>query len=135
MRREELATALRKNWPVWLVLFFLLIFSGFFGIREFWRWYNLKHEYDKLGQDITTTQGQIEKLNQEKENMDNPEFLEKEARAKLNLKREGESVLMVISDDNSFPKEDFVNQLNQGRFDQKPGFWFNLKNWQDYFFK
>ncbi len=135
MWRQELATALKKNWTIWLVLFFLLIFSGFFGLREFWRWYNLKSEYNKLNQDIVTTENQINELNQEKENMNNPVFLEKEARTKLNLKKEGELVLTVISDDKSFPKEDFLSQMVQGKFDQKPGFWFNLKNWQEYFFK
>lgn len=128
-----LGIALRKNWPVWSVLVFLFLFSGFFGLREFWRWYNLNKDFGAINANIITTQNQTGELKQELDNLNNPVFLEKEARSRLNLKKEGESVLVVVSE-NNFPAEDFLEQMNRGEFDQSTGFWLNFKNWKEYLF-
>ena len=134
MWREDLATALRKNWPVWLILFLLFIFSGFFGLREVWRWWNLTSEYNQINRSIGEASQKTENLKQELTNLSNPVFLEKEARSRLNLKKEGEYVLTVVSD-NNFPQEDFADRLANGEFDKQPGIWFNLNNWKKYFFR
>lgn len=134
MTREELAMALRKNWPAWLALVFLFCAGAFFGTREFWRWRQIESDYKNAEKEIAVILEKTGELEREYDNMNNPALLEKDARSRLNLKREGESVLVVVSE-NNFPKEDFLAQLQSGEFDGKSDFWLNLDNWRKYFFQ
>lgn len=133
MRREEIATTLKKGWGLTLALLFLFGASAFFGLREFWRWRSLNADFESAQTEIIKTQADAAEFQKELANMSNPVFLEKEARAKLNLKREGELALVVVSE-NNFPPENFLASPGQGGFDSISNFWLNLKEWRRYFF-
>ncbi|MEK7609470.1 MAG: hypothetical protein AAB476_03260, partial [Patescibacteria group bacterium] len=83
-------------------------------------------------------------LKEELADLSRPELMEKEARARLNLKREGEAVLIVVSDDD-FPEENFLTSKTDGLFaplksafieglNNPESIWFNLNNWKTYLF-
>jgi len=134
MSREEFLAILKRNWSVWLVLSVLFLFGGYTAGREFWQWFKLRADYSLITKNIQQTQKQSAELKKELAGLSDPQIIEKEARAKLNLKKEGESVLVVVSED-SFPKEDFLSEPIKSRIVDKGSFWFNVINWKNYFFR
>ncbi len=131
MVKPEFIIALKKNWISWSFLGVVFIFSGYVAGREFWRWFKLNSDYNAIAQDIKRTEQQTQGLKRELDNLNNPQILEKEARSRLNLKKEGEQVLVVVSEGN-FPKEDFLTNPNQP-LEDKNGLWFNVLEWLKYF--
>ncbi len=132
MSRAEFTILLKKKWPTWLALGALFLFSLFLGGRELWRWQGINTEYQAVKNKVGLYQQQSQEMQNEINNLARPAVLEKEARTKLNLKREGESVLVVVGEDN-FPEEDFLKAQAHGLFDNPGGIWFNIKNWLNYF--
>lgn len=124
--------ALKKNWVSWFFLGLVFIFSGYVAGREFWRWFKLSSDYNAVVTDIRETEQQTQGLKRQLDNLNNPQILEKEARSRLNLKKEGEQVLVVVSE-GDFPKEDFLTNHSQP-LEDKNGLWFNVRNWKRYFF-
>lgn len=72
-----------------------VIWLGLVSVKSYYRKYQLDQEIARLKIEI----GKTDQRNQEIANLidylGNPDFLEKEAKEKLNLKKEGESVIMV----------------------------------------
>lgn len=132
MYREEFAIMLKRKWPVWLLLAAVFFLAVFLGGREFWRWYGINQEYQTAKNKVSDFEQQLQELTGELSDLARPEVLEKEARAKLNFKKEGESVLVVVGGDN-FPKEDFLKAQAHSLFDNPSGIWFNIKSWLSYF--
>ncbi len=127
-----------------LPLIIIFLFSFYFGLREFWRWYGINREYTHLESEVAFSQNESQNLSQELADLSRPEALEKEARAKLNLKKQGEAMLVVVSEDN-FPQENFLAAESRGwrawlkkpileGFDNPDSIWFNVKNWYSYIF-
>ena len=131
MWKEELAIKIKSNWKVLVPLSAVLVFSFYLGIREFWRWYQINSEYSGIKKEIAVTQSKAEELKNEFQNLKNPELLEKEARGKLNLKKDGEYVLVVVGE-NNFPEENFLSADVSSVFDNPDSIWFNFKNWKNY---
>lgn len=132
MPREEFTILLKKKWLVWLGLGVLFLFSLFLAGREFWRWHGINNEYQVVKNKTDSYEKDSKRLQGEIDNLSKPEVLEKEARSRLNLKKEGESVLVVVGD-NNFPEENFLKAEAQGTFDNPNSIWFNVKNWLKYF--
>lgn len=144
MRQREPATMLGKNWFSLSALFVFVLASGYLGLREFWRWWAIDREYQNIQEEIITFDSRSGELKRELADLSRTEIKEKEARARLNLKREGESVLIVVSDDN-FPEENFSPSRTGGLFaplksafikglNNPDSVWFNLNNWKTYLF-
>ena len=144
MRQRELATILGKNWLSLSALFIFALALGYLGVREFWRWWVINQEYQNIQEEIITLNSRSGELKEELADLSRPELMEKEARARLNLKREGEAVLIVVSDDD-FPEEDFLKAKAGGLFaplksafieglNNPESIWFNLNNWKTYLF-
>ena len=144
MWKEELAIKVKSSWKILIPLFLVFVFSFYLGAREFWRWFQINSEYARIEKDIAVTKLKTEEFKSEFQNLKNPELLEKEVRGRLNLKREGEYVVVVISE-NDFPEEDFLGAdavsvftpLEAGLltgFDNPDSIWFNLKVWKNYLF-
>jgi len=79
-------------------LFFLLlavIWIGLVSIKAYYKKYQLDQEIASLKKEIGKLDKQNDELNQLTKYFNNQSFLEKEAKDKLNLKKEGESVVMV----------------------------------------
>lgn len=132
MIKQEFISALKKNWTLWFFLGLVFIFSGYIAGREFWRWFKLSSDYNAIVKNTQETEQQTQGLKRELDNLNNPRILEKEARSRLNLKKEGEQVLVVVSE-GDFPKEDFLT--NPGPpLEDKNGLWFNVLEWKRYFF-
>ena len=132
MIKREFIIAFKKNWVSWFFLGLVFIFSGYVAGREFWRWFKLSSDYNAIAQNTQETQQQTQGLKRQLSNLNSPQILEKEARSRLNLKKEGEQVLVVVSEDN-FPKEDFLTNPSRP-LEDKDGFWFNVLEWKRYFF-
>ncbi|MEK7209546.1 MAG: septum formation initiator family protein [Patescibacteria group bacterium] len=132
MKWDELGIVIKKKWRVLIPLLFVLLFSGYLGFREFWRWWAINNVYRDLAREETELKNKSQYLKEELDNLNKPDFLEKEARTRLNLKKEGELVLVVVSE-NNFPPEDFSKSEAVDFFDKKGTVWFNLKRWRDYF--
>ncbi|MDP3800339.1 MAG: septum formation initiator family protein [bacterium] len=132
MQREEFTILLKKKWPVWLGLGAVFLFSLFLAGREFYRWYGINSEYKIVKDKTDSYEQESKKLQTEIDSLSKPEVLEKEARSRLNLKKEGESVLVVVGEDN-FPEEKFLNAEVHSVINDPNSIWFNLKNWLKYF--
>ena len=132
MVKQEFISALKKNWISWFFLGLVFIFSGYVAGREFWRWFKLSSDYDAIAKNTQETEQQTQGLKRQLDNLNNPQILEKEARSRLNLKKEGEQVLVVVSEDD-FPQEDFLTSPSQA-IENKKGLWFNVLEWKRYFF-
>lgn len=133
MTREEFTILLKKKWLVWFALSALFLFSLFLAGREFWRWYGINSEYQVVKNKTDSYEKESKKLQSEIDDLSKPEALEKEARLRLNLKKEGESVLVVVGD-NNFPEENFLKAEVHSTFDNPNSIWFNVKNWLRYFY-
>ena len=133
MWKDELAIKIRSNWKILVPLFVVFVFSFYLGVREFWRWFQIESEYSSIEKETALTKSETEELKNEFQNLKNPELLEKEARGRLNLKKEGEYILVVVGE-NNFPEEDFLGAQAASVFDNPDSIWFNLKNWRNYLF-
>ncbi|MBI2052344.1 MAG: septum formation initiator family protein [Candidatus Sungbacteria bacterium] len=144
MRPGELATVLKKKWLGLSLLALFVLILGYLGLREFWRWWAINREYKNIQEEIVKLDARTGELKKELEDLSEPVAMEKEAKARLNLKREGESVLIVVSEDN-FPEENFFTSESQGlltplkswllaKLNNPESIWFNLNNWKTYFF-
>lgn len=94
--------------------------------KEAYRYYKVDQEMRNLENKVGNLKQSNEELAKEKEYFTSKQFLEDEARKKLNMVKEGESVI-IISDLN-LPVEENKSQ------EQKPKV-SNLKLWLEYFFK
>lgn len=132
MSREEFTILLKRKWPIWLALFCLFLFALFLAGREFYRWYGINNEYKIVKEKTDSYEQESKRLESEIDSLSKPEVLEKEARARLNLKKEGESVLVVVGEDD-FPEEEFLKAEVANNLDDPDSIWFNVKNWLKYF--
>jgi len=93
--------------------------------------YEIKGELDKLNTEIADLNKQKENLNQLVDYYKNESNLEKEARVRLNLKKEGEKVVIIL------PAATSTNESGEeitgvsGNMENLP----NYKQWWYYFFK
>lgn len=120
-------------------LLLLLIYAGIACVRVTYKKYQMIEQNNQLQAQINSLQQENGKLNALKEFFGNKNFLEKEAKQRLNLKKEGESVVIL-----SEPETRKVNgngaaavSENEGTttaVSQKaaPPFW---KKWRDYLFR
>jgi cell division protein FtsL len=112
-----------KYFILCLILFLVLVLISM--TKEAYRYYKVSQEIKDLENKIEDLRKSNEELIQEKEYFTSREFLEDEARRKLNMVKEGESVI-VISDPNKLEEENKPEE-------QKPKT-SNIKLWLEYFF-
>lgn len=124
---------LKRRGVVWLVLAVVVVFSGYKAGGEFWKWFGLWREYRALQREVNETNQRAQDLKLELADLTDPAVLEKEARTRLNLKKEGEAVLVVVSEAD-FPPEDFTAILNNRPVSAHSPLWSNVKGWGEYFF-
>jgi cell division protein FtsL len=105
-------------------LILLLVLVSIAMTKEAYRYYKVGQEIRDLENKIRDLKKSNEELAQEKEYFTSKEFLEDEARKKLNMVKEGESVIVISSQ--SAPEENKSQE-------QKPKI-SNIKFWLEYFF-
>lgn len=76
-------------------LLLLLIYAGIACVRVTYKKYQMIEQNNQLQAQINSLQQENGKLNALKEFFGNKNFLEKEAKQRLNLKKEGESVVIL----------------------------------------
>lgn len=89
---------LRSRWCVFFLLL-AFIWLGLVLVKAIYKKYQLGREIESLKMEIAKMDGQERELIQLIDYFGNQDYLEKEAREKLNLKREGEKALMVAEED------------------------------------
>ena len=94
--------------------------------REGYHYFKVSEEIRGLEKNIEDFKKANEELAKNREYFQSQEFLEDEARKKLNMAKEGETVVMVNNLNDIKQEEDLKNQKNKIS---------NFKLWLEYFFK
>lgn len=114
----------------------LIIWLGIVSVKAFYRKYQLDQEISVLKVEINKLGNKDSELSQLIKYFENQDFLEKEAKEKLNLKREGENVVMVpeaaISQNLSLADEPTAGASEQALAESKTEN--NLIKWWKYLF-
>lgn len=114
---------------VFLIPIILALTVGIF--QEFYYRYKVQKDLNKLNAEIANLNKQKSELNNLVDYYKNESNLEKEARVRLNLKKEGEKVVIILPQATSTGEETISMKLHNGELDSLP----NYKQWWYYFFK
>jgi cell division protein FtsL len=141
-KNQEFNKRLFSSQPFLFFLSLVLIWVGLICIRATYKKHlmitdaeNIKAQSEKLKNDL-------QKLSEEKALLGNPSFLEKEAKLRLNLKKEGEEVVILSRENNLADVK--LNQLSEdGQIlanasttsDKKIVEEKNWQKWRRYFFR
>ena len=100
----------------------LFLFTGIIQMKRTHKVYSqvsdLENEFNKLEQDNKNLEAQID-------NLTGPEVIDREARERLNLKKEGENVVVVISAERQA-------QFELQPQEKKNSFWEKVKSWFEF---
>jgi len=88
------------SWPAILLLGTLLIFAGIGFFKIFSRYLKIKHDVVALEERIVAQGASRQDFEARALNLATPEGLEKEARARFNLKKPGEEVIVFLDSKN-----------------------------------
>jgi len=124
-----------KNFLNKALIYAIIAYAFFILGRSIWTNFQLKRQIDSIKQEITS----LEKQNQDLENLilyyQSDSFKEVEARAKLGLKKPGETVVSVptktynnYQEETAADKESFSDQSNDSQSA-------NWENWWNFFTK
>ena len=106
----------------------VVVFLGTGLGKEFYRDYQIQKEIDSLQSDISVLEKDNYKLSQLIEYYKTDEYKEAEARKRFNLKKDGESVVVVRP--NPIDSEYDINEKNDNEESNLP----NYLKWWNYFF-
>lgn len=110
---------------IFCLLVVLILVAIAFG-REGYHYFKVAKEINGLEQDIVNFKKENEELIKNREYFQSQEFLEDEARKKLNMVKEGETVVMITNTDDMKQEENLSSSKNKIS---------NFKLWLEYFFK
>ncbi len=108
-----------------LIPIFLALLVGIF--QQFYHRYQVKKDLGKLDAEIANFNKQKEDLNNLLDYYKNESYLENEARVRLNLKKEGEEVVIILPTATSTESDKISSQRDT---ENMP----NYKQWWRYFF-
>lgn len=122
-------------------LFAIFLILSFSLGREFYRKFKLSRELDSLKSEIDKLENKNKDMSSLIEYFNKEGSLEKEARLRLNLKKPGENVVVILQNDpvleksgnsesNHLPAEEQNNLEDSSLFSTGQ----NLSKWRDYFF-
>ncbi len=113
---------------IFLIPIFLALLIGIF--QQFYHRYQVKKDLDKLNMEIANFNKQKENLNDLLNYYKNESNLENEARVRLNLKKEGEEVVIILPTATSTGESGGINLQGSENIENMP----NYKQWWYYFF-
>ncbi len=113
---------------IFLIPIFLALLVGIF--QQFYHRHQVKKDLDKLDTEIANFNKQKEDLNNLLDYYKNESNLENEARVRLNLKKEGEEVVIILPTATSTEKSGGINSQGSENIENLP----NYKQWWYYFF-
>ena len=111
------------------------IWLGLVLTKTFYKKYQLNQEIESLKVEISKMDRKEQELSKLIDYLGSQDYLEKEAREKLNLKKEGESVLMVSEIELAKELSDSSNQGPTVSSEEKLASDNNLVKWWKFFFK
>ncbi len=106
----------------------LALLIGIF--QQFYHRYQVKKDLDKLDTEIANFNKQKEDLSSLLDYYKNESNLENEARVRLNLKKEGEEVVIILPTTTSTEKSGGINSQGSENIENLP----NYEQWWYYFF-
>lgn len=107
-----------------IIILICLFLTSF--IKEAYRNYKVNKEIEKLRSDIEILRNENSELNYLIDYLKTDYFVEKEARLKFGLKKDGEKVFNIENN----VKEEKKNKASEGHLEDIS----NIKKWRDYFF-
>jgi len=113
---------------IFLVAIFLALLVGIF--QQFYYRYQIKKDLNKLNIEIANLNKQKEELSKLIDYYKNKSNLENEARVRLNLKKEGEKVIIILPTATSTNESGETMSGLPGNIENMP----NYKQWWYYFF-
>lgn len=113
---------------IFLIPIFLALLIGVF--QQFYHRYQVKKDLDKLDAEIVNFNKQKKDLSNLLEYYKNESNLENEARVRLNLKKEGEKVVIILPSATSTDENNGINSQEPENTENLP----NYKQWWYYFF-
>lgn len=117
-----------KIFFIFLIPILLTLVIGIF--QKLYYRYEIKGEIDKLNAEIADLNKQKDGLNQLVDYYKNESNLEKEARVRLNLKKEGEKVVIILPQATSTSESgEIISKVSTDTLDLP-----NYKQWRYYFF-
>jgi len=111
------------------------IWLGLVLTKTVYKKYQLNQEIESLKVEISKMDKKEQELTKLIDYLGSQDYLEKEAREKLNLKKEGESVLMVSETDLAKELSDSSSQESATNSEEKLTSENNLIKWWKFFFK
>ena len=113
---------------IFLIPILLALLIGIF--QQFYHRYQVKKDLDKLDMEIANFNKQKEDLSNLLDYYKNESNLENEARVRLNLKKEGEEVVIILPTATSTGESGGINSQGSENIENLP----NYKQWWYYFF-
>jgi cell division protein FtsB len=99
--KREFKNIFLSSKPVLFVLLLILIWAGLACVRATYKKQQMAKGVEVLKARNEQLKEDMEKLNYEKTLLDYPSYLEKEAKIRFNLKKEGEEVVILSRENNS----------------------------------
>ena len=113
---------------IFLIPIFMALLFGIF--QQFYHRYKIKNNLDELNAEIANVKKQKEDLNKLIDYYKNESNLGNEARVRLNLKKEGEKVVIILPTSTSTDEGGGINSRSPETVENAP----NYKQWWYYFF-
>jgi len=94
--REKQHFNLFESKPVLGLLIFTSLLFGFYALNSSYQKYQIKKEISRLDTSISEIEEVGSEMKDEKNKLTNEEYIEREARVKLNFKKSNEEVVILI---------------------------------------
>ncbi len=134
MAENKIKKILYSRWFIFLSLL-AFIWLGLVLTKTVYKKYQLNQEIESLKVEIAKMDKKEQELTKLIDYLGSQDSLEKEAREKLNLKKEGESVLMVSETELAKELADSSGQESAASREKKLASENNLVKWWKFFFK
>ena len=127
---KKILKDIRRYGFIWGILLVFIVIFGALAVGEGRRWYALYREVKETEEESRSADARVAELSSDLQRLQSPEYLEREARAKLNVKKEGEEVFVIVGLEQLKKEEPF----GKGPIEERSKVWENVKSWYDYFF-
>lgn len=114
-----------KKTFITILLLILMVFLVIGLFEQFKKNYALNKSAGILENEVLEIEISNEKLKAQIDSFQDPKTIDREARERLNLKKEGEEVVIIIPNE----KEDLQEIISTTKKSSNKSFWNRIKNW------
>ena len=108
-----------------ILLLILIVFLAIGLSKQFKKTYSLNKAIDELEEKLTNTESENKNLKANIDSFQDPKTIDREARERLNLKKEGEEVVIIIPSEKEV-SPDIIHTTSES---SSKSFWNSIKNW------